>query len=132
MKKCPSSIQYRDSNLVETNEDSTSDQFGQFFASLLDLESGIELAATGPNSDLRNLNETVVLEERNVDILPIEVAEEEEDMEEEEQVSRLNFFNEYLRIRALPDLFRIFGENTRQGNSENQTFKLGKHLCNLW
>jgi hypothetical protein len=34
-------VQYRDSNLVETNEDSTSDRVGEFFSGLLDLQVSI-------------------------------------------------------------------------------------------
>ncbi len=65
-------VQYRDSHLVETNEDSTSDRIGDFFAGLLDLETGIE--ATLMNTDSKaNLNETVVCENRvnDAEVLPV-------------------------------------------------------------
>ncbi len=77
-------VQYRDSNLVETNEDSTSDRVGDFFAGLLDLESGIELSLMSSNSS--NLNETVVVEDRvgsEVDLLSV-VVDEVEDVTDEE------------------------------------------------
>ena len=65
-------VQYRDSNLVETNEDTTSDRIGDFFAGLLDLETSNETSVAEPES--RILNETVVVESRttaDIDLPPV-------------------------------------------------------------
>jgi hypothetical protein len=81
-------VQYRDSNLVETNEDTTSDRIGDFFAGLLDLEISTETPYAEPES--KNLNETVVCESRQrTDIALLPIVEDEIDSEvfdEEEAV----------------------------------------------
>ena len=88
-------VQYRDSHLVETNEDSTSDRIGDFFAGLLDLETGIETVLSDKDSK-PSLNETVVCENQvnDAELLPVVDSvpalpdedqvfdEDEEDMDE--------------------------------------------------
>ena len=81
---------------METNEDTTSDRIGDFFAGLLDLETGIvETSFIEPES--RNLNETVVCESRcttDINLLPVveDDAVDSEVLEDEEAVEVRHVF----------------------------------------